>query len=169
VVYNLARMRRLQDAGSVEMNQRAFHHHLETCELCRSRIQAAAADPSTWNAAAEFLQDQPFDSESFSSSACDVHADHDTGSDRRASVSAEVAQVLGMLNPTDDPQMLGRLAHSKMSRGFGSGGIAIVPKAFDRPLDRPVAIKVLAPRLASSGSARRRFAREAQAAAIVLH
>jgi hypothetical protein len=84
-------------------------------------------------------------------------------------VSAEVAQVLGMLNPTDDPQMLGRLAHSKMSRGFGSGGIAIVPKAFDRPLDRPVAIKVLAPRLASSGSARRRFSREAQAAAIVLH
>ena len=42
-------------------------------------------------------------------------------------------------------------------------------KAFDRPLDRTVAIKVLAPRLTSSGAARRRFAREAKAAATVLH
>jgi serine/threonine protein kinase len=47
--------------------------------------------------------------------------------------------------------------------------MGIVLKAFDRPLDRTVAIKVLAPRLASSGAARRRFAREAKAAATVLH
>ncbi len=42
-------------------------------------------------------------------------------------------------------------------------------KAHDRSLDRIVAIKVMAPHLASSGSARKRFAREAKAAAAVLH
>ncbi len=45
----------------------------------------------------------------------------------------------------------------------------MVLKAHDRSLDRIVAIKVMAPHLASSGSARKRFAREAKAAAAVLH
>jgi len=78
-------------------------------------------------------------------------------------------QVLGMLNPTDDPEMLGRIGGYEVSGVIGSGGMGVVLKAFDGPLDRTVAIKVLAPRLASSGAARRRFAREAKAAATVLH
>jgi serine/threonine protein kinase len=51
----------------------------------------------------------------------------------------------------------------------GAGGMGVVLKGFDRSLDRTVAIKVLAPHLASSGAARKRFAREAKAAAAVLH
>src|SRR5262245_62377846 len=43
----------------------------------------------------------------------------------------------------------------------------IVLKAFDKRLQRVVAIKVMAPQLASSVSARKRFIREAQAAAAV--
>lgn len=35
--------------------------------------------------------------------------------------------------------------------------------------DRPVAVKVLAPYLAGSGAARKRFAREARAAAAIVH
>jgi serine/threonine-protein kinase len=45
----------------------------------------------------------------------------------------------------------------------------VVLKAFDPALNRHVAIKVLSPQLANSGAARRRFAREAQAAAAVVH
>ena len=45
----------------------------------------------------------------------------------------------------------------------------IVLKGFEASLNRFVAIKVLAPRLATNGSARKRFAREAQAAAAVRH
>src|SRR5262249_44429364 len=40
---------------------------------------------------------------------------------------------------------------------------------FDPSLHRPVAIKVLAAEYAANGSARKRFAREAQAAAAVVH
>ena len=47
--------------------------------------------------------------------------------------------------------------------------MGVVLKAHDRSLDRVVAVKVMAPHLAASGSARQRFAREAKAAAAVLH
>ncbi|HND51778.1 MAG TPA: serine/threonine-protein kinase, partial [Pirellulaceae bacterium] len=50
-----------------------------------------------------------------------------------------------------------------------AGGMGVVLKAFDTELNRPVAIKVLAPHLAASGAARQRFAREARAAAAVVH
>ena len=78
-------------------------------------------------------------------------------------------QVLQLLLPTDDPQMLGRLGGYEVSGVVGSGGMGVVLKAVDRSLDRVVAIKVLSPHLASSGAARRRFEREAKAAAAVLH
>ncbi len=143
--------------------------HLATCETCRQRMQLAAAEPSAWSEAEEFLRDQPCDSVSFGSSADSSHDEREPGNGRKASASAEVAQVLSMLNATDDPEMLGRIGGYEVSGVVGSGGMGIVLKAFDRPLDRTVAIKVLAPRLASSGAARRRFAREAKAAATVLH
>jgi serine/threonine-protein kinase len=47
--------------------------------------------------------------------------------------------------------------------------MGIVLKGYDRELKRLVAVKVLAPHLAQSPLARKRFAREAQAAAAVVH
>jgi serine/threonine protein kinase len=144
-----------------------FLHHLESCSSCRQRIHQLAAEPSTWSDAEEFLRDQAFDADSFRTSSS--LSSHDESLDGHPVASAEVAQVLGMLNPTDDPEMLGRLGGYEVSGVIGSGGMGVVLKAFDGPLDRTIAIKVLAPRLASSGAARRRFAREAKAAATVLH
>jgi eukaryotic-like serine/threonine-protein kinase len=65
--------------------------------------------------------------------------------------------------------MLGRLGGYEIVGIIGAGGMGVVLKGFDSPLNRYVAIKVLAPHLATSGAARRRFAREAQAAAAVVH
>ncbi len=50
---------------------------------------------------------------------------------------------------------------------LGQGGFGIVLKAFDDKLQRLVAIKVLGPHLASNDTARKRFVREARAAARV--
>jgi WD40 repeat protein/serine/threonine protein kinase len=52
---------------------------------------------------------------------------------------------------------------------LGTGGMAIVLKAEDPQLGRPVAIKVLNPLLASNAMAGRRFLREARAAAALTH
>lgn len=65
--------------------------------------------------------------------------------------------------------MLGRYAGHEISGVIGCGGMGIVLKGFDSALNRYAAIKVLAPHYASSGAARQRFAREAQAAAAVVH
>jgi formylglycine-generating enzyme required for sulfatase activity len=52
---------------------------------------------------------------------------------------------------------------------IGRGGMGVVLKAFDAALHRVVAIKVMAPELATSATARKRFEREARAAAAVSH
>ncbi len=62
-----------------------------------------------------------------------------------------------------------RLGHYEVLEEVGRGGFGIVLKAFDPSLNRLVAIKVLAPHLATSVAARRRFAREGRAAAAVSH
>jgi serine/threonine protein kinase len=77
--------------------------------------------------------------------------------------------AIDFLDPTDDPRMLGRFGGYEIVGVIGYGGMGIVLKGFDGPLNRYVAIKVLAPHLALHASARQRFAREAQAAAAVVH
>jgi serine/threonine protein kinase len=73
------------------------------------------------------------------------------------------------LEPADEPGVLGRLGGYDVLEIIGRGGMGVVLKAFDRELKRCVAIKVLAPHLAQSSLAKKRFAREAQAAAAVVH
>src|SRR5262249_54877775 len=62
---------------------------------------------------------------------------------------------------------LGRIGHYHVLAVNGRGGMGMVLKAFDKELQRVVAIKVMAPHLAATGMARKRFRREAQAAAAV--
>ena len=80
-----------------------------------------------------------------------------------------IQSVLNSLAPSDDPHRLGRLGGYEISGVVGVGGMGVVLKAIDPALDRVVAIKVMAPHLASHVTARKRFAREAKAAAAVLH
>jgi hypothetical protein len=76
---------------------------------------------------------------------------------------------LYFLTPSLDPELLGTLDGYEVREVIGEGGMGIVLQAFEPALHRPVAIKVLAPALAGSATARRRFTREAQAAAAVCH
>jgi WD40 repeat protein len=82
---------------------------------------------------------------------------------------ADGGHSLDFLTPSDMPGSLGRLGHYDIQEVIGTGGMGIVLKAFDEKLHRVVAIKVMAAQLATSATARQRFAREAQAAAAVSH
>src|SRR6516164_2777830 len=73
------------------------------------------------------------------------------------------------LTPSQRPDSLGRLDHYEILEVVGRGGMSVVLKGFDEKLRRVVAIKVLAPEMAASGTARQRFTREARAAAAVRH
>jgi serine/threonine protein kinase len=55
-----------------------------------------------------------------------------------------------------------RLGPYEIVSRLGAGGMGEVYKARDTRLDRPVAVKILAPDIASSPQARQRFEREAR-------
>jgi eukaryotic-like serine/threonine-protein kinase len=79
----------------------------------------------------------------------------------------DAAAGLSFLAPPTEPGSLGRLGHYEVLEVVGKGGMGVVLRARDTKLLRAVALKALAAPLAASGTARRRFAREARAAAAV--
>lgn len=76
---------------------------------------------------------------------------------------------LSFLQSSADPASLGCLLHYEVRDVIGRGGFGIVFKAFDERLERIVAIKVMLPGMAATSPARKRFLREARAAAAVRH
>src|SRR4029453_10166274 len=82
---------------------------------------------------------------------------------------ATTAPTLSFLLPSQRSGSLGRLGHYEILDIIGSGGFGVLLKAKDEKPQRVVAIKSLAESLAASATARKRFVREAQAAAAVRH
>ena len=110
-----------------------------------------------------------------------LHAYHDAGSFLEAPAAGREGVPHGVdeplpdevpldfLHPSDQPGCLGTLGPYQIIDVIGRGGMGIVLRALDTKLNRIVAVKVLAPDLAANPNARRRFLREAQAAAAVSH
>jgi serine/threonine protein kinase len=143
----------------------AFEAHLATCSTCRAWLDAAAADQQSWSDASDQLRDDDWDL-----AAGDRLSANDTEATvADASAGDSVRQIAHWFSPTDDPRMLGRFGEYEIAGIVGCGGMGVVLKGFDKALNRYAAIKVLAPHLATSAAARRRFSREAVAAAAVVH
>jgi hypothetical protein len=94
-------------------------------------------------------------------------SEHPTQAQAERDAGGEDGECLSFLAPPSKPGSLGRLRHYEVTAVIGRGGMGIVLKALDEVLQRVVAIKVMAPPLAATASARKRFIREAQAAAAV--
>jgi hypothetical protein len=143
---------------------RTAAEHVEQCVACQQRLTSLAADDNWWSDAHTFL-----------SSECEPRWEPDTSQTDIFVESAEHAAesvrdtVLGLLGAPGHPEMLGRLGRYDIERIIGSGGMGVVLKAHDSELNRPIAVKLLAPHLAHVGAARERFSREGRAAAAVMH
>jgi serine/threonine-protein kinase len=135
--------------------QRDVEAHLGVCPACRRRLDELAGGPRWWSEVRQYLG-------SDGASALDRTLD--------AAGPLHVPGVnLDFLQATNTAGSLGRLGNYEILEVLGRGGMGVVLKAFDPALHRPVAIKVLAAAFAGSEAARKRFAREAQAAAAVIH
>jgi hypothetical protein len=73
------------------------------------------------------------------------------------------------LAPPLHPGDLGRLGRFRVLSVLGQGGMGIVFRGVDLDLERPVALKVMAPERAADPGSRQRFLREGRAAAAVSH
>jgi serine/threonine protein kinase len=128
--------------------------HLSVCPACRNKLDELAGGGRWWSEVRQYLGD---DGASVMDSSGRATRPRLTGVD------------LDFLQPSDNSASLGRLGSYEVLEVVGCGGMGIVLKAFDPALHRPVAIKVLAAEYAANGTARKRFAREARAAAAVIH
>jgi uncharacterized protein (TIGR03067 family) len=145
-----ARLLRLLNATLPENEQAPLMEHLEGCADCREALETLAAGRDSWAGVARNLRGE-------------------TGPERTRPFPPAGGASLDFLDPPEKPGQLGKLAHYEILEVIGRGGMGVVLKGFDQTLHRVVAIKVMAPELASSGTARERFEREARAAAAVSH
>jgi eukaryotic-like serine/threonine-protein kinase len=77
--------------------------------------------------------------------------------------------IRNLLEPATHPELLGRIGRYDIERIVGQGGMGVVFKAYDSELHRIVAVKAMAPHLASNSTARKRFAKEARSIAAIVH
>lgn len=128
-----------------------IENHLSCCEACRTTFEQICGN-ADWLPSIKGYLDSKFETLSHEKEQSDIPA-----------------KLAMMLAPSSDPSMIGRVGPYEVSGIVGHGGMGVVFKGFDASLNRYVAIKMLLPQLSNSGAARKRFAREAQAAAAVVH
>lgn len=124
--------------------------HIETCTECQSKLETLAERGVDWSELRGYLKPN------------ETATSHE-GSNSKNSI------WIGFLQPSDQPDSLGRFGRYEILEILGRGGTGIVMRGYDPSLDRQSAIKVLSPELAASAAARKRFSREAKSAAAVVH
>ncbi len=167
----LEQLRRLLDEELSPPERSTLDAHIEGCRRCQQALEQLtgdsepyAAPPDDGSAAPPLL------------GLCGRQARrgaHEAEDGARTVSSrtppADAPPDLDFLEPAGRPDALGRLGHYDVLEVLGRGAFGIVFRAFDDVLHRVVAIKVLAPQLAVTSPARKRFFREARAAAQVRH
>jgi serine/threonine protein kinase len=138
-----------------EEARRDLETHLFLCPACRDQLDKLAGGPPWWGEVRRYLGED--------GAAEPVLTMEHSAPRRWPDVE------LDFLEASDNPAALGRLGGYEVLEILGRGAWGVVLKAFDPSLHRPVAIKVLAEGSAANGTARKRFAREARAAAAVVH
>ncbi|HKI36395.1 MAG TPA: serine/threonine-protein kinase [Gemmataceae bacterium] len=156
----------LFDDGVPPEQRERYEQHLESCTACQEQLHHVEDHRDTLLTLVRQVGDP-------NAAPPDPNLDrflerlHGVKSLLRA--AADGPADLYFLRPAERPDLLGTLGHYEVQEVIGQGGMGVVLRAFDPALHRPVAIKVMAAAVAGSATARRRFTREARAAAAVCH
>lgn len=162
------RLQELLDGELPRSDEAEVIQHLNHCEACPPRLEALAAGDFPLAESVRVLSRElpPADSAywpAFQQFRQGLGGTADFPSDPSGDFN------LDFLAPSDQPGHLGRLGHYDVLKVIGHGGMGVVLGGFDTHLQRPVALKVMAPKLADDETARKRFCREARAAAAITH
>ena len=125
------RLRSLLADELPEENEASLSDHLATCPDCQRELESLAGTREWWGEVGDCLRDQPPTDEAF---------------------AADFA--VSFLEPCEDPEAIGRIDDIEILEVIGRGGMGVVLKGFQRELGRYVAVKLMAPHLSASGSAR---------------
>ncbi len=160
-------LRQLLDDGGTDADQAELTSHLDKCAVCRRRLEKLTGVPPTLLDAVAALPGRDIEEEeSLRRVLNGISSDSNVTIPYR-SYGAAVGPYA--LRSAHWPEPTGLSDSYEAAEIVGRGAMGLVYKAFDPALKRWAAIKVLAPTLAGDPTARRRFAREAQAAAAVHH
>jgi hypothetical protein len=146
--------------------RQGYEQHLESCPACQEHLDRAREHGSVLQRLGRQLGDPTIVPPDLSLTQFLERLHQAKGLDQHPRTEPV---DLYFLSPAQRPGLLGTLGNYEVEEVIGQGGFAVVLKAFEAALHRHVAIKVLSPAVAGSATARRRFIREAQAAAAVCH
>jgi serine/threonine protein kinase len=155
----------LNDEDQAEVTQ-----HIDQCSDCQHALDELAADGASMVQVGRHLggtHTPPPESAFWPA----VRRLQGVGSplETQASVETPTELDLDFLKPSKEPGHLGKLDYYEVVEVIGHGGMGVVLRSFDTCLQRPVAIKVMASQFANNGTAKKRFVREARAAAALRH
>jgi len=136
-------------------------NHLADCAQCQNEIDKASADQWWWNEGRELISTTVKLKERFGRPPKSIEEEG------YSPIAAEVQQLISSFESCADPKLLGCVGEYDIESLIGVGGMGAVFNGLNRELNRPVAIKFLLPRHASSNLSRQRFSREAKAIAAV--
>jgi hypothetical protein len=155
------RLRQSLEDSLSDCQEEELARHLSECADCQSELERLAAQQAEWSQVGSVLKREAESSVPTTHFPAGLDAEHDD--------DAAADFAVDFLEPSSAPDAIGRMAEIEIFEVIGRGGMGVVLKGFQPELKRLVAVKVLAPHLAASGAARQRFAREAQAAAAIMH
>jgi serine/threonine-protein kinase len=148
------------DDRLTEAEEDSLSAHLSQCVPCQRELERLAGRPAAWTRVGSILK-----------AACESGeaARSQIGFTRSVEADSAADFAVECLEPSSSAEYIGRLGDIEIQEVIGHGGMGVVLKGYQPELKRLVAVKVLAPQLAVSAAARKRFAREAQATAAILH
>jgi hypothetical protein len=171
-------LERLINGRLLEGRAAALTDHVGDCPSCQERMEllAAGGDKLLTTTVRSCRRDRPPSDSALWPALSAVQAEvaevvstavysRNGDTDPHSSLDLD----LKFLQAASDPDLIGRLGNFDIKRVVGRGGMGVVLHGYDPHLQRDIAVKVLDPQLADNEVARKRFCREARAAAAVTH